>query len=30
MYLKGQILWFSKVKIVQMTLLLCITLKSPT
>lgn len=30
MYRKGQILWFSKVKIVQMTLLLCITLKSPT
>lgn len=30
MCLKGQILWFSKVKIVQMTLLLCITLKSPT
>ena len=30
MYLKGQILWFSKVKIVQMTLLLCLTLKSST
>lgn len=30
MYHKGQILWLSKVTMVQMTLLRCMTLKSPT